>query len=174
MLRASDELRTIGHHHTAGGLTRGSWVVTMERRSAAGHGEAGVNPRDPTSQHLLASLDKADAVTLVLEFPRNREASPAALLALIFVGWRANSRGHCHSKRGPPNPYRVNHGVTRRIDHGDGTSAATRHVRAAVRGDRDHQRGRSQLLCGNHRVARRVDYRDGGAEHIRHIGADSV
>jgi len=42
-------------------------------------------------------------------------------------------------------------------------------VRAAVRGDRDHQRGRSQLLCGNHRIARRVDYRDGGAEHIRHI-----
>jgi hypothetical protein len=47
-----------------------------------------VNPRDPTSQYLLASVDQADAVTLVLEFPRNREDSPAALLALIFVGWK--------------------------------------------------------------------------------------
>src|SRR6267143_7267285 len=42
---------------------------------------AGVNPRDPTSQHLLARVDQADAVALVLEFPRNREDSPAALLA---------------------------------------------------------------------------------------------
>ena len=70
---------------------------------------AGVNPRDPTSQHLLARVDQADAVALVLEFPRNREDSPAALLALIFVGCRANSRRH--------RPYRVNPGVARRIDH---------------------------------------------------------
>ena len=36
---------------------------------------------------LLARIDKTHAVTLVLEFPRNCEDSPAAVLALIFVGW---------------------------------------------------------------------------------------
>ena len=41
---------------------------------------AGVDPRDPTSQHLLARVDQADAVALVLQFPRNREDSPAAFL----------------------------------------------------------------------------------------------
>ena len=44
---------------------------------------AGANPRDPTSQHLLARVDQADAVALVLEFPRNREDSPVALLAQL-------------------------------------------------------------------------------------------
>ncbi len=61
-------------------------------------------------------VDKTDAVTLVLKFPRNRKDLPGALLAMTFVGWRANSRGDGHPD-GTTNRYCSNHGIARRIDH---------------------------------------------------------
>jgi hypothetical protein len=72
-------------------------------------GQAGATNRarallwpDRHYKQLLAMVDKTNAVTLVLEFPRGGKDSPAALLALIFVGWRANSWGDGHTERTTP------------------------------------------------------------------------
>src|SRR5947207_2006897 len=121
-------------------------------------------------------VDKTDAVTLVLEFPRNRKDSPAAVLALIFVSWRANSRRDGHAEGRTPHPHRCNHGVGRRVDHRNGVGIFTLiYVGAgSVRGDR-HPNGPEKTYRGNHGVARRVDYRNGvgGIVRIGYIGAGS-
>ena len=52
--------------------------------------------QDETSRDgraLLSRVDKAHAITLVLECPRDGEGCPAVLLALILIGWRAHSLG---------------------------------------------------------------------------------
>src|SRR6266403_5475557 len=75
-------------------------------------------------------VDKTDAVTLVLESPGNRKASPAAFLALIFVAGWANSRGDGHPVGTASNPYCSNHGIARCIDHRHGVGVLIHHVRA--------------------------------------------
>jgi len=69
---------------------------------------------------LLARIDKTYAVTLVLEFLGDGKDFPAIILALVFIGWRPNSRGDGHPNRFNPNRYHGNHGVGRRVDYRDG------------------------------------------------------
>jgi hypothetical protein len=99
----------------------------------------GWTPDEPSreSRALLSCFDKAHAITLVLEFLRDGEDFPAALLALILVGWGANSRRDGHPSGEEPNPYRDNHGVGRRVDHRDGVGYEIGHVGSgSVRRDR--------------------------------------
>src|ERR1700747_3660688 len=110
-------------------LTEGSFVIATKTGAPDTTNRTQIHTT-PKFNHLFASVDKTDAVTLVLEFPRNRKDSPAALLALTFVGWRANSWGDGHPVGGNPSRCCGNHGVGCRVDHRDGVGAFIRHIGA--------------------------------------------
>jgi hypothetical protein len=76
---------------------------------------------------------------LVLEFLRDGEGFPVALLALILVGWRANSWRDGYPNGVGPNPYHGNHSVARRVDHRDGVGAQIHYI------------GAGSVRCDGHR-----------------------
>ena len=65
---------------------------------------AGRNEPSREGQALLSCVYKTHTITLVREFPGDVKGFPAALLALIPVGWRANSRGDGHPLGALPTP----------------------------------------------------------------------
>jgi len=87
-----------GLSSSAGGLAHPFSALVLELPENTPT-KASANP--PIKNRLLPMMvDKTDAVTLVLEFPGNRKASPAAFLALIFVaGWAKSRAPQIHARR---------------------------------------------------------------------------
>src|SRR4029453_15753728 len=74
----------------------------------------------PGHRHSFLLNQKADAITLIFEFPWNAERLPATIFALTLVCGRANSGSGCNGSRECPNVYRGHNRVIRNVDHGDG------------------------------------------------------
>lgn len=79
----------------------------------------GWTPDEPSREGrvLPSSVGKTHAITLVLEFTRDVKRFPAVLLALILVGWRANSRRDGHPLGAVTNSDRGNHSIARSVNH---------------------------------------------------------
>ena len=140
-------------------------------------GTRGWTPDEPSraARPLLSCIDKAHTVSLVLEFPRDGEGFPAALLALIFVGWWPNSRSDGNAKRSNPNRHRGHHRVRGCIDHRDGVVNIIRYVGEASAGS-DGAEIPGQRLCNDcsvfdaRQLRRGARRRRGGTADVRDVG----
>ena len=102
----------------------------------------GWTPAEPSRQGraLLSCVDKAHTITLVLEFPRDGEGFPAAVLALVLVGRRANSRGDSDPDGKTSDPNDSNHGIKGsiggvRVDHRESVRLTSHISPGSIRSD---------------------------------------